>query len=118
MPALLATADVVISMGGYNTLTEAIAARCRVLVMPREWTSAGQALEAGQADLPPPGSEQLLRAELFAQLGLVDVIAPAAGPEEIAAATTRALQAGAPQANGLPLDGAARAARELRGLLG
>jgi predicted glycosyltransferase len=118
MSSLLATADVVISLGGYNTLTEAIAARCRVLVMPRMWTSASQAREAGQTNLPISESEQLLRIELFGQLGLIEVVEPTAGPDEIAATVERALRAGAPEPCKLPLDGAARVARELLELLG
>jgi predicted glycosyltransferase len=118
MSSLLATADLVISLGGYNTLTEALAARCRVLAMPRTWTSATQAREAGQTNLPISESEQLLRIELFAQLGLIEVVEPAAGPDEIAATVERALAAGAPEPCKLPLDGAARAARELLELLG
>jgi predicted glycosyltransferase len=117
MSSLLATADLAICLGGYNTLTEALAARCRVLVMPRTWTGATQAREAGQTNLPISESEQLLRIELFAQLGLIEVVEPAAGPDEIAATVERALATGAPEPCELPLDGAARAARELLELL-
>jgi predicted glycosyltransferase len=88
MGSLPATADVVISLGGYNTLTEAIAAGCRVLVMPRTWTSATQALEAGQTNLSISESEQLFRIELFGQLGLIEVVEPVAGPDEIAATSS------------------------------
>jgi predicted glycosyltransferase len=118
MSSLLATADVVISLGGYNTLTEALAARCRVLAMPRRWMSASQALEAGQTNLPISESEQLLRIELFRRLGLIEVVEPEAGPDEIAATVEHALRAGAPEPCRLPLDGAARAAGELVELLG
>jgi predicted glycosyltransferase len=118
MSSLLATADLVISLGGYNTLTEALAARCRVLVMPRTWTSATQAREAGQTNLPISESEQLLRIELFAQLGLIEVVEPAAGPDEIATTVERALAAGPPEPCKLPLDGATHAARALVELLG
>jgi predicted glycosyltransferase len=58
------------------------------------------------------------RIELFAQLGLIEVVEPAAGPDEIAATVERALRAGAPEPCKLPLDGAARVARELLELLG
>jgi predicted glycosyltransferase len=120
MLELLATTDVVISMAGYNTLTEAIAAGCRVLVMPRLWATPRQAVEArenGRTDAPTE-SEQQLRAELFAQLGLVEVIEPAAGPEAIAAAVECALEAGAPEACELALDGATRVTQQLCELLG
>ena len=55
MPELLAAADLLVTMGGYNSVTEAIAIRCPTIVVPRVG----------------PSSEQRLRAECLARLGLV-----------------------------------------------
>lgn len=59
--AAVAAADVVVSMGGYNSVTEAIYFRKRPVIVPR---------------LPGP-EEQVLRAEGFARLGLATVVDPA-----------------------------------------
>ncbi|MGF1601792.1 MAG: glycosyltransferase family protein [Thermosynechococcaceae cyanobacterium] len=56
----LDAADVVVSMGGYNTLTEILSLRKRTVVIPR--TS--------------PSHEQLIRTERFQQWGLVQSIHP------------------------------------------
>jgi predicted glycosyltransferase len=59
--AAVAAADVVVSMGGYNSVTEAIYFRKRPVIVPR---------------IPGP-EEQVLRAEGFAQFGLATVVDPA-----------------------------------------
>ena len=59
--AAVAAADVVVSMGGYNSVTEAIYFRKRPVIVPR---------------LPGP-EEQVLRAEGFAPLVLATVVDPA-----------------------------------------
>lgn len=56
----VAAADVVVSMGGYNSVWEAVAAGKRPIVAPREGGSR----------------EQLLRAERLASLGLASVVPP------------------------------------------
>jgi predicted glycosyltransferase len=53
-------ADLVITMGGYNSLAEVVKLRKKSLVIPR----------------PGPRAEQIMRAKLFAQRGLVDVLDP------------------------------------------
>jgi predicted glycosyltransferase len=54
-------ADVVVSMGGYNTICEILTLRKRAVVVPRT----------------RPVQEQLIRAERMARLGLMRVIHPA-----------------------------------------
>lgn len=65
--ACVRAADVVVSMGGYNAVTEAVYFAKRPVVVPRL----------------PGALEQSLRAERFAQLGLASVVAP----ETLSAAT-------------------------------
>lgn len=60
--SLMRAASVVVTMGGYNSMCEAVAAGTPTIVVPRTW----------------PRREQLLRAELFAGRGLVDVVAEGA----------------------------------------
>jgi predicted glycosyltransferase len=57
----LKAADVVVSMAGYNTLSEILRFGKRAIVVPR----------AG------PSAEQGMRARLFAERGLIDVVEPA-----------------------------------------
>lgn len=94
MPALLDTADLLVTMGGYNSVTEAIAASCPTIVIPRVG----------------PSSEQRLRAECLARLGLVESISQEAlDPAHLA---KRFLQPGnttLPRIE-LPLNGAIKAA--------
>ncbi|MEM9164290.1 MAG: glycosyltransferase, partial [Cyanobacteria bacterium P01_F01_bin.4] len=56
----LSAADAVVSMGGYNTLTEILTVGKRTVVVPRV----------------KPSQEQLIRAERFAKRGLVQMIHP------------------------------------------
>jgi predicted glycosyltransferase len=58
VPSLMHAADAVVTMGGYNSLCEVTGSSTRALVIPR--TS--------------PRTEQLLRAQAFARLGLVDLL--------------------------------------------
>jgi predicted glycosyltransferase len=58
MEKLMAAADLVISMGGYNTLCEVISQGTLSLVIPRE----------------TPRTEQLIRAQAFKEKGLIDYI--------------------------------------------
>ncbi|MGH9271797.1 MAG: glycosyltransferase family protein [Ilumatobacteraceae bacterium] len=57
---LIAGADAVVSMGGYNTVCELLAAGSRPLIVPRV----------------KPRTEQLIRAKRLAARGLVDVLHP------------------------------------------
>lgn len=88
--AAVAAADVVVSMGGYNSVTEAIFFGKRPVVVPR---------------LPGP-EEQVLRAEGFARLGLARVVDPAAlTPESLWEAITAELQASPPTIGAVPFIG-------------
>jgi predicted glycosyltransferase len=58
--ALMVAADRVVAMGGYNTICELLSLEKRALIVPRVKTRR----------------EQLVRAERFAELGLLDVLRP------------------------------------------
>lgn len=60
MMSLMNAADVVLAMGGYNTVCELLTLRKRALVVPRV----------------KPGHEQLIRATRMANLGLLRMLAP------------------------------------------
>ncbi len=60
LPSFMNAAEVVISMGGYNTLCEALSLNKRILCIPRV----------------TPVSEQLIRASRFAQLGMLQLVHP------------------------------------------
>jgi predicted glycosyltransferase len=77
----MAAADVVVSMGGYNTLAEILALERRALVVPR----------AG------PSFEQVVRARLFERRGLIRVLhSDQLSPNGMAEALLDALQAPPP----------------------
>lgn len=58
MEQLIAAADLVISMGGYNTICEILSQRTPALIIPRE----------------TPRKEQLIRAEKLSEQGLIDYL--------------------------------------------
>jgi predicted glycosyltransferase len=58
--ALIALADDVVAMGGYNTVCEALSSGTRTLIVPR----------AG------PSREQVIRAQRLSELGALDMLAP------------------------------------------
>ncbi len=58
MEQLIAAADLVISMGGYNTICEILSQRTPALIIPRE----------------TPRKEQLIRAEKLKEQGLIDYL--------------------------------------------
>ena len=58
LPAMLAGADLFVTMGGYNSVTEALAIGCPTLVIPRVG----------------PSSEQRIRARILADRGLVETL--------------------------------------------
>jgi predicted glycosyltransferase len=60
LPSFINAADLVITMAGYNSLCEAVSLRKKTLVVPRLG----------------PRAEQRMRAELFQQKGLIDVLDP------------------------------------------
>jgi len=58
--SVIAAADLVVCMGGYNTLSEVLHLGKKALVIPRSG----------------PSAEQRMRCELFSKLGLIDVLNP------------------------------------------
>ncbi|HVS03973.1 MAG TPA: glycosyltransferase [Thermoanaerobaculia bacterium] len=114
LPELMAAADVVVAMAGYNTSAEILATGARAVLVPRSWKSG----EHGAREKSRVDGEQLVRAEGLARLGAVRTLHPAKlAPDALAEAMTAALGSG----NGhsphppmrLALDGAARVAEEL-----
>jgi predicted glycosyltransferase len=103
MPARLAETDLFLTMGGYNSVTEALAVGCPFIVVPRVG----------------PSSEQRLRAERLNALGLARVIErPDLHPVRLASMLTAPLPLPSPAArNALDFNGAARAAEFLVALL-
>jgi predicted glycosyltransferase len=99
--AAVRAADVVVCMGGYNSLTEAAYFGKRPVVVPR---------------LPGP-EEQILRAEGFAQLGLATVVKPdQLSPSALWEAIDGELNRSAPAGQSLAFDGLRQIARELAAL--
>ena len=103
---LFSSTDCLVCMGGYNTLVEAVSEGVPIVCVPRV----------------VPRSEQLLRAETFQRLGLLEMIHPdKLSTEVLRRAIHRALET--PRAeirkraeSALSFHGAARAARVLLGL--
>lgn len=97
-------ADLVITMGGYNSLTEALSLKKKALVIPR----------AG------PRAEQIMRAKLFEERGLIDVVYPhELSPERVAKRLIEDLERDdypAPNED-VKMDGAAQASLRLSELL-
>ncbi len=100
-PVLLANCELSISQAGYNTLMDILRAGARAVVVPFA--------EGGE-------TEQGLRAQLFAERGLVEVV-PASGmtPAALAAAADRAAQRPRAAAGSADLEGAARSAALVAG---
>jgi predicted glycosyltransferase len=96
MECLIRRAGAVVSMGGYNSTIELLAARKRALIVPRV----------------EPRVEQLIRAERLSRLGLVEMIHPDdLTPEAMRARVERLLErdpASAPRVE-VDLSGASRA---------
>ena len=100
----IATADLVVCMAGYNTLSEVLYFKKKALVVPRSG----------------PSAEQRTRAGLFAQRCLIDVLDPAdLSPENLAERLVEDLErSDYPKPNGTPpMDGAVQAADRLWELL-
>jgi len=99
--AVVRAADVVVSMGGYNSIAESVYFGKRPIVMPRV----------------PGSEEQVLRAAGFAGLGLATVVGP--DPLDACAlwdAIDRELSRTDPPGPTLPFDGLDHIARELASL--
>jgi predicted glycosyltransferase len=101
LPALLAASDLFITMGGYNSVTEALVTGCPALVVPRVG----------------PSAEQRIRAERLVALGLATVVwRHDLTPARMAEALTSRLQP-APATRGLSFDGATVAADRIAAVL-
>jgi predicted glycosyltransferase len=97
----IATADVVVAMGGYNSVCELLTAGKPAIVVPRI----------------APRREQLIRAEALSRRGLLRMIHPKRlTPERLLVEMDRLLEEREPQAT-LALDGLPAAAAELDALL-
>lgn len=98
----IAGAAAVVSMAGYNSVCELLAAGRRTLLVPRM----------------EPRVEQAVRARSLQRLGLVDVLEPhAAGPTQIGAWTADAVLGDPPPRVRIDLDGLARVPILTRALL-
>jgi predicted glycosyltransferase len=98
----IAAADVVVIMGGYNSVWESAGAGKRPIIVPR----------AGG------GNEQPLRAARLAARGLATVIPQdELTPERLAAAVMTELTQGVSPAHALPFGGLERAGQTLAALL-
>lgn len=100
----LASADLVVSMGGYNTVVEILTANQRGIIVPRVH----------------PRLEQYIRAERLAAHGLIDMIHPdQLTPGRLLNAITQSLQRPRPprlQDIGVPLNGAANVSKAVKQL--
>ncbi|MEE8333412.1 MAG: glycosyltransferase [Alphaproteobacteria bacterium] len=101
--AMLPNCHLSISQGGYNTVMDVLAARCRAVIAPY----------AGGKE-----TEQTLRAELLAGRGALQLLHEnALGPETLAEAVADALTGPEPTEAALDTGGAAASARALRELV-
>ena len=104
MLSLIAASDLVVTMGGYNSVVEALAARRQMVIAPRV----------------EPRREQLIRAEMLEGLGLARVARlDLGGARTLAGAIDCQLAAGPPPEHAwgaVDLGGAERAARHLLAL--
>ncbi len=100
----IAASDLVVCMGGYNTLSEVLYLRKKALVVPRIG----------------PSAEQTMRAKLFAKRGLIDMVHPRdLSPENLAGRLLADLERDDYPAHdeAMELDGARRAATRLSELV-
>lgn len=98
----LHAADVVVTMGGYNAVCEAVVAGKRAIVVPRK-----------------APEEQRIRAERFARRGLATFLHPETLTEEtLWRAIARELNRGVSPSHRLPFDGRERIVSELDAVLG
>lgn len=111
LPSLMAEADLVVAMGGYNTSAEILAVGARSVIVPRTWSSG----EHGERSKARVDGEQLFRAEGLARMGAVTMVHPRElSPPTLAAAMNLVLAQPRPGRNGgLDLDGAGRVADHL-----
>ncbi len=100
-PMLLAHCEVSISQGGYNTMMDCLRAGARSVVVPF----------AGGGEI-----EQTVRAQAFAERGLVEMVAEETlTPQSLADAVARVMERPRPPAAEIDLEGAKRSAELLYG---
>jgi len=105
LPSFINAADLVITMAGYNSLCEVVSLRKKALVVPRLG----------------PRAEQRMRAELFQQKGLIDVLNPQeVSPKNLAQRISEDLErTDLPLADAaIDMSGARNAAWRVSGLIG
>lgn len=103
MAGYIAGSDVVVSMAGYNTVCEILSAPRPAVVIPRV----------------RPVQEQLIRARLLADRGLLRMIHPdRLTPERLLTEIEEALSAGSDSADRLDMPGLERVEKHVAGLLG
>lgn len=111
LPSVMAAAELVVAMGGYNTSAEILAVGVRAVLVPRSWRSG----EHGDRGRTGVDAEQLVRAEGLARMGAVTTL----DPRELSGETLAAAMEGAlarprrHSPNGFRLDGAERVADAL-----
>lgn len=101
LPTRLAMSDLFITMGGYNSVTEALVTGCPAVVMPRVG----------------PSGEQRIRAERLSELGLATVVWRQDLTAQRMAAVLTSRPAVPAQMSGLSFDGAAVAAAHIASVL-
>lgn len=105
MMSYLNAADIIISMGGYNSFCEILSLNKRAIIIPRV----------------KPRLEQLIRAERFSALGLVHMLHPnELSPERLLKEIHSVMRGGppvCPKDAGVVLDGAVNASRAIGQLL-
>lgn len=100
---LIAAADVVVGMAGYNTVSEALGAGTPLVLIPRK----------------TPRREQWIRARMLAERGLAECVDPdTLSPANLGSAVRRAIAGGRPRASQMPRrDGLATVVREIDRIL-
>jgi predicted glycosyltransferase len=101
--SVMAAADVLVGMAGYNTVTEVLALGCRAVLVPRV----------------VPRREQWIRARLLQRHGLAQMLEPShLTPENLARAVERSLcERRYPPTEAIALDGTEHAVAAIRSLM-
>lgn len=103
MSSFILAADVVVSMAGYNTLCEVLSVGRAAVVVPRV----------------RPVQEQLIRAKLLAEFGMLRMVHPDdLSPDLLLTEVNRALEVGCQPRNPLDMLGLERVEKHVAGLLG
>jgi predicted glycosyltransferase len=111
LPSHMAAADLVVTMGGYNTTAELLALGRRAIVVPRNWRYG----EHARGTTAGVEWEQVLRARALERLGIADVVEPDRLDADLLATRIAAALERSPDEARVPLDvgGATRAVDRL-----